>query len=102
MFDGANWTTYTTADGLAHNHACVIAIDGTGHKWFGTEGGGVSVFDGANWTTYTTADGLASNYVFAIAIDGAGFKWFGTWGAGVSRYFVGYLMYLPLLAKNVQ
>ena len=65
-----------------------VLIDGAGHKWFGTEGMGVSEFDGSVWTTYTTADGLASNYVEVIAIDGAGHMWFGHgWrGAGVSKF----------------
>ena len=99
-FDGSTWTTYTEADGLADNWVYAIAIDEDGHKWFGTDGG-VSEFDGSTWTTYRTADGLASNYVHAIAIDGAGHKWFGTYG-GVSEYFVGYLIYLPLVVKNAQ
>jgi len=78
------WRNYTTADGLADNFVMSIAIDGAGHKWFGT-GGGVSEFDGSTWTTYTTADGLADNWVRAIAIDGAGHQWFVT-GSGVSEF----------------
>jgi ligand-binding sensor domain-containing protein len=34
-FDGINWTTYTTEDGLASNHVNAIAIDAEGNKWFG-------------------------------------------------------------------
>jgi len=94
-FDGTNWTTYTTADSLASNYVNAIAIDGAGHKWFGTSGGGVSEFDGTNWITYTTADGLASNGVYAIAIDGAGHKWFGTYG-GVSEFIPGGVTYTIL------
>ncbi len=37
-FDGTNWTTYTTADGLADNAVYAIAIDAQGNKWFGTTG----------------------------------------------------------------
>jgi hypothetical protein len=73
--------------GLASNNVTSIAIDGSGNKWFGTLGEGVSRFDGANWTTYNTSNsGLASNDVLSIAIDGSGNKWFGTYYGGVSRF----------------
>ncbi len=38
-FDGTNWITYTTEDGLAGNIVCAIAIDAQGNKWFGTDAG---------------------------------------------------------------
>jgi len=78
------YAKYTTADGLADNWVNAIAIDGAGHKWFGTYSG-VSEFDDSTWTTYTATHGLAHNWVYAIAIDGAGHKWFGTRG-GVSEF----------------
>lgn len=72
--DGS-YVKYTTQNsGLADNCVWAVAIDGAGHKWFGTWGGGVSEFDGDTWTTYTIADGLTDNKVAAIAIDGAGHK----------------------------
>jgi ligand-binding sensor domain-containing protein len=84
-FDGINWTTYTTADGLADNSVTTIASDAHGNLWFGTPGKGVSKFDGASWTTYTTADGLSSDEVNAIASDAGGNLWFGT-NEGVSKF----------------
>ncbi len=69
--DGS-YVKYTTDDGLVSNAVHAIAVDGAGHKWFGTWNSGVSEFDGSTWTTYTTADGLASNTVHAIAVDAAG------------------------------
>jgi ligand-binding sensor domain-containing protein len=92
-FDGTNWTTYTTANGLANNMVLSIAIDAQGNIWFGTEGGGVSKFDGINWTTYLNPNGTDYvnpngsdwNYVLSIAIDDQGNKWFGT-RAGVSKF----------------
>jgi streptogramin lyase len=64
---------------LASNQVWSIAIDGSGNKWFGTFGSGVSKFDGTNWTTYNTFNsGLPGDYVFAIGIDGSGNKWFAT------------------------
>jgi len=83
-FDGTNWTTYNTIDGLADEMVNAIAIDAEGNKWFGT-GGGVSKFDDTTWTTYTESDGLVNNQVNAIAIDSEGNKWFGT-GGGVSKF----------------
>lgn len=38
------WTTYTVEEGLAFNDVNVIAVDGAGALWFGTNGGGVSRF----------------------------------------------------------
>jgi ligand-binding sensor domain-containing protein len=38
-FDGETWTTYTTADGLAHDQVNAIAIGPDGAVWFGTSGG---------------------------------------------------------------
>ncbi len=80
------YVKYTTVDGLASNDVRAVGVDAAGHKWFGTNGGGVSVFDGTTWTTYTTADGLTDNDVQAIAVDGTGHIWFGTWGGGVSEF----------------
>jgi ligand-binding sensor domain-containing protein len=78
-FDNTNWTSYNTSNsGLANNRVIAIAIDASGNKWFGTEGG-VSKFDNAKWTTYNTSNsGLTDYHVYAIAIDTSGNKWFGT------------------------
>src|SRR4030042_976489 len=78
-FDGTNWTTYDTLNGLAIGYVSAIAIDAEGNKWFGTEDG-VSKFDDTTWTTY------AVGWVKEIAIDAEGNKWFGTYGGGVSKF----------------
>jgi len=77
-FDGKNWTTYTTQNGLGGNFVHAITIDRNGSLWVGTNGG-VSRFDGKEWTTISTRDGLIDNNVFSIAVDDNGNKWFGTW-----------------------
>ncbi len=82
-FDGKNWKTYTTQDGLGGNFIHVVALDSKGILWAGTDGG-VSKFDGKKWKTYTTKDGLLNNNVFSIAFDKEGNKWFGTW-TGLSK-----------------
>ena len=67
-YDGVQWTTYTTADGLARDHVQTVIQTQDGAMWFGTIGGGLSRFDpaaapGPRWKTYTEEDGLASNVV---------------------------------------
>ncbi|MCH8292620.1 hypothetical protein IH992_16120 [Candidatus Poribacteria bacterium] len=87
-YDGAEFVTYTTADGLADNRISFkICEDRQGRLWIGTEGSGVSCFDGrrpqgSQLRTYTTVDGLASNHVRAICEDRQGRLWFGTGGMG--------------------
>ena len=44
-FDGTNWTTYTTSDGLADNIIRSIFADKQGNMWFGTITSGVSKFN---------------------------------------------------------
>jgi ligand-binding sensor domain-containing protein len=84
-FDGTNWRTFTTADGLAQDNVTAILEDRSGDLWFGTYESGVSRYDGVNWQTYTMADGLASNDVTAILEDKDANLWFGTWNS-VSCY----------------
>ena len=78
-----SWTKWTTAQGLASNTVLSVAVDGVGHKWFGTTAG-VSRFDGNTFTNYTTTHGLISNRVQAVAIHG-NTKWFGT-DSGLSAF----------------
>jgi len=83
-FDGINWTTYTTNDGLVNDTVNDIIQDALNNLWIGTNNG-VSKYDGTNWTTYTTGDGLADNQVNAIMEDNQGNIWFAT-GNGVSKF----------------
>jgi ligand-binding sensor domain-containing protein len=83
-FDGASWTNYFMADGLADDFIRCIAVDAMNNVWVGTDIG-VSRFNGTSWTTFTTADGLADNTVYSIAGDFTGSVWFGTM-YGVSKF----------------
>ena len=83
-FTKADWTSYSTADGLASDSVYAIAQDLSGNTWFGTARG-VSRFDNSNWTTFTTADGLISNNIKTIAVDIDGSIWVGT-DNGLSQY----------------
>ncbi len=38
-YDGEQFVTFTTEDGLAHNRVYCILQDGEGNLWFGTQGG---------------------------------------------------------------
>ena len=82
-FDGANWTTYTTADGLNDN-VKVITSASNGDVWFGTDFG-ASNFDGTNWLTYDNTNGLNSSQVKSIDEDANGGIWVGT-NQGVSHF----------------
>lgn len=50
-FDGVNWATYTSNDGLISNSVNDIAADRNGKIWFATRIG-ISSFDGKVWTSY--------------------------------------------------
>jgi signal transduction histidine kinase len=84
-YDGQDFTTFTTKNGLAHNAVLSILEDQEGHLWFGTIGG-VSRYDGEEFTTFTTKNGLAHNNLRSMLEDREGHLWFGTDGGVASRY----------------
>ena len=83
-FDGTRFTTYTAADGLAHDKVRAPLEDRHGHLWLATDGG-VSRFDGERFVTYTAADGLAGDQALSLLEDREGRLWVGT-SEGVGRY----------------
>ena len=82
-FDGKEWRTYTTKDGLAGNFIFALALDKKGVLWAGTNAG-VSRFDGKTWKSYTRQDGLMDDFIYSIGVDAQNNKWFGT-RSGVSK-----------------
>lgn len=56
QFDGEDWITYTTKDGLAGNIIRSIVVDAEGMVWFDTNEG-VSRFDGERWDEYAVDKG---------------------------------------------
>lgn len=82
----ANFTHYTSDNGLALDMVISALSDHNGNLWFGTAGGGVSRYDGKAFTNYTTAHGLAKNTIWNIYEDRAGNIWFGTGGGGVNKF----------------
>ncbi len=84
-YDGTNFTSYTTADGLPSNLVRAIYTTSDGRLFFGSYGG-LSHWDGAHFFNYNTGDGLAHNRVEAIAEDAHGRLWLATYGGGISIY----------------
>ena len=90
-YDGTEFITYTTADGLVDNRLQALCEDHEGRLWIGggerfpTKGGGLSCFDGKRFTNYTTAHGLPDNRVNALCADHHGRLWIGT-GSGLSCF----------------
>ena len=82
-FDGRNWVSYSTKQGLAGNIVYSMARDAKGVFWFGTDQG-VSRFDGKTWKTVGTRDGLLDSHVYALAVAPNGDIWAGT-KRGVAR-----------------
>jgi len=75
-FDGTNWTTFATTDGLVNRQVRTIAIDGEQRSWFGTEEG-LSIWNGDSFFNLTQADGLPGNVISAFLVDGNAI-WIGT------------------------
>jgi ligand-binding sensor domain-containing protein len=63
----------------------VIARDGRGDMWIGTDGDGVFRFSDGKFTAFRVRDGLANNQIRAIFSDRQGVLWVGTTD-GLSRY----------------
>jgi ligand-binding sensor domain-containing protein len=75
-YDGENWRTFTTADGLPSDNIWEVQKIGA-DLWFASTGG-ATVYDGKTYKTYTTADGLATNNLSFILPAPDGSIWFGS------------------------
>ena len=76
--------TYTTADGLPHDHINRIVQDSKGFIWFCT-GEGLSRFDGYKFTTYGTDQGLVGLQVTDFLETRDGTYWAAT-TSGLCRF----------------
>jgi diguanylate cyclase (GGDEF)-like protein len=81
---GEEWTTYTTADGLAQDETFAALEDRAGRIWVATESKGVTRLDGDEAFTFNHGNGLSADSTFALAEDGSGAIWVGT-SRGVTR-----------------
>ena len=96
-FDGQEWKTISTADGLPGNQVRAVLQDREGRMWFGTRKGASCfngrewshfAFDGREWGSYTAADTLRSVIWVDSILERAGDDnlWFGTTDGSISRY----------------
>jgi ligand-binding sensor domain-containing protein len=83
-FDGSEWQTFLTADGLPGDNAQALFIYTNGYPGIITNNG-VCTFDGSTWEVLTEADGLPGGKVRVVINDEQGNLWFGGEG-GVSYY----------------
>ena len=83
-FDGKQWVTFTTDEGLPSNHIFMAEFDEEG-LWIGSSHG-MALLDekGQVVETFTTEQGLYANSVFSMARDASGNFWIGSFG-GVAR-----------------
>ncbi|MFC1508683.1 two-component regulator propeller domain-containing protein [Candidatus Omnitrophota bacterium] len=77
-FDGSNWISYSTSDGMESGSISTIQVSRNGDIWAAsTHGGGISHFNGEQWETFTTADGLIDNYIRSFSVNSEGHVWAG-------------------------
>lgn len=87
VFDGSQWRSFTTEQGLAHNQTYTVVTEGE-IAWIGTWEG-IAKFDGQDWSvpySVQRGDSLVDNHVHAIALHPAGEIWVGYINAGISRF----------------
>ena len=76
--------TFTRKEGLANEYVFAIGLDRQGHKWFGTNAGGVSRYKDGQWKTFFPMHGLADYWIYSFAQQKNNDFWIGTW-AGVNK-----------------
>ncbi|MFC1715297.1 sigma 54-interacting transcriptional regulator [Candidatus Poribacteria bacterium] len=76
-YDGTEFITYTTSDGLIGNGVKALCEDNQGKLWIGTVDG-LSCLDDKRFTNYTTEYGLPDNDTAALCTDNQGKLWIGT------------------------
>ncbi|MFD2162134.1 two-component regulator propeller domain-containing protein [Paradesertivirga mongoliensis] len=85
----ANFTRYSTEDGLSHDGVLCITKDREGFMWFGTWDG-INRFDGHSFTSYKSLPGdssnLKNNKIRTIIEDKRGYLWVKTYDNLVYRF----------------
>jgi ligand-binding sensor domain-containing protein len=83
-FDGATWSHFTQADGLAGDEVTAIAEDAQGRIWFGTPVG-LSIWTGTTFFNLNGANGLPDAEILSLAADARG-MWIGAATGGLYRF----------------
>ena len=78
FYDGSNWVTWATDDGLGGNDTRAIQQDGSGALWFIHEGSGVSRYDPVDttWQAFGSQEG-AIDWPSTPGVDSEGHLWVG-------------------------
>ena len=84
-YDGIEFISYTTDNGLVDNIVLAMHEDPQGKLWIGTSKGVSCLYDG-KFINYTVDDGLAARNIRSICGDSDGRLWFGTLIGGVSCF----------------
>jgi len=84
-YDGKQFVTYTTEDGLLVNDIRDVFVDSQKNLWCATWGGGIALYNGETFQSITTKHGLVHNNVRSILEDSRKNMWFATDG-GITRY----------------
>lgn len=82
-YDGANFTHFTSKNGLSGNEIRALYEDKQGNIWIG--GNGLLRFAGERFTYFTTQSGLTNDLVMAMYEDSKDIFWVGT-GAGINAF----------------
>ena len=85
VFDGRQFRTVSTANGLVNDTILSLALDHSSDLWVGTRAGLNRLRHGVVVATYTTRNGLPGNEVRTIFCDVQGRLWAGT-DRGLSRW----------------
>jgi ligand-binding sensor domain-containing protein len=83
-FDGKNWHSFTTRDGLVSNRISSIFVDIQNNIWFSSDDG-LSKYDGNQWLSFTTKNSSLPYGKGRFAQDAKGNIWFAVWN-GVFRF----------------
>lgn len=94
FYDGQDYHSLNTADGLAGNSVRTIVQDAAGQVWIATNAG-VSRRNANGFTNFTRENGLPDNEVLTLHIDRSGRLWAGT-RAGLARFENEVFITLPL------
>ncbi|MDD2635635.1 MAG: two-component regulator propeller domain-containing protein [Bacteroidales bacterium] len=84
-FDGADFVSYSTTDGLGGNIIYDILAHSSGNVYVATAAG-MSVFDGTDWINHASGTGMPSGTIWAVEEDSNGNIWVGSSTNGVAYY----------------
>ncbi len=84
-FDGQQFKTFTTYDGLPDDNIWSIFCDSHDRIWLGTSTG-LTIYENGKFKTFPSYNGLDDDKIFHIAEDLVGNIWIATANNGVSVY----------------